>query len=64
MNETRYKLIADNDGHRYIIEAGDEDLFYAWVDAMENDEEHEGKSFEDRRMNVNRLTFLDPQGWN
>lgn len=63
MKEIRYRLISDNDGHEYVIEAKDEHDFYKWVDAMEEGLGFDGLDFEVRRMNVNRLTFTDPQGW-
>lgn len=64
MGEKRYRLLSDNDGHDYIIEVGEEIAFYVWVEQTENEYEmYMGQSFEDRRMNINDLTFTDPQGW-
>ena len=59
---TRYQLAHDNDGHTYIIEVGQEDLFDIWVGATEDDEDCE-LGFEDRRVNCSGWTFADPQGW-
>jgi hypothetical protein len=61
-NPQRYQLVSDNDGHKYIIKEGDENLFYAWVQDTEEGEDS-AFDFENCRMNVNRLTFTDPQGW-
>lgn len=58
----RYRLVSDNDGHDYIIEAGEEKLFYSWVDAME-----EGNdtilNYDSNRVNNSGWTFTDPQGY-
>ncbi len=64
MEPQRYKIVSDNDGHDYIIHVEDEYDFYNWVEAMETDNPFDGKDFDDCRMNVCRLTFTDPQGWN
>jgi hypothetical protein len=59
----RYRLVSDNNGHEYVIPADSVDEFYRWVDAWEDGGEYNGKDFEDCRMNINNLTFADPQGY-
>lgn len=60
--QKRYRLISDNDGHNYIIPADQVPQFEMWVTCMDMDE-YTIFDFEDCRMNVNNLTFIDPQGW-
>lgn len=60
--QQRYRLVSDNDGHDYVIKAGQEPYFYSWVEAMENYGETE-LDFEDCRVNSSGWTFTDPQGY-
>ena len=57
----RYELLSDESGHDYVVPVGNQKEFYAWVDA--EGQEFSGKDFQDCRVNVNRLTFTDPQGY-
>ncbi len=64
----RYRVLADNDGHRYIIEVKDEEQFYRWVEASESDEgvdsNFKGKrDFDNFRINNSGWTFTNPEGW-
>jgi len=58
----RYRLLSDDDGHDYLIPVGQEELFYQWMEALENYEETE-LDFEDARLNgvPARLSFTDPK---
>jgi hypothetical protein len=60
----RYKVLADNDGHRYVIAVENEKEFYRWVQESESEFGYDGKDFADRRMTTYALTFTDPKGWN
>lgn len=60
----RFKLLHDESGHDYIVPVEQEELFYQWVDASENDfEDYTGKNFEDLRVGSSGWTFTDPQGF-
>jgi len=58
----RYRLLSDDDGHDYLIPVGQEELFYQWIEALENYEETE-LNFDDVRLNgaPSRLSFTDPK---
>ena len=58
--QQRYREISDNDGHHYVIKVEDEDAFYIWVEAMEEDGETPF-DFENARIDGGTLTFLDPR---
>lgn len=62
VNHGRFVLVADNDGHDYIIKKGYEGDFYNWVTAMEDGLETEF-DFEGCRVNRSGWTFTDPQGY-
>ena len=65
----RYAIVHDDDGHQYLIEAEEEDMFDEWMnlDAYSEDEdimqtwnslyEH----FDDKRFYGGTLTFTDPE---
>lgn len=62
MND-RYRLASDNSGHKYAIKVKDEEAFYQWVAATEDEEiglEYEGPDFEENRID-GRFTFTDPR---
>lgn len=59
----RWCLVEDGDGHAYVIPDGQQDVFYKWIEAMENDEEFEGENFEKYSLggNPSNVTFTDPK---
>lgn len=59
----RFRLLSDDDGHDYIIPVGEEKQFEAWVAATSNDEEYEGKSYEDKAIGgaPSLISFTDPR---
>lgn len=63
MEPQRYTIVSDNDGHDYVIPVGEDEQFYAWVDAMEGDQDYDGKDFEQHRLAgaLSLLTFTDPR---
>ena len=62
MSEKRYRIVGDNSGHKYFIQVGQEDLFYAWVESEEAYENvgYEGPDFNENRIDGN-FTFTDPR---
>lgn len=58
----RYKLVSDNDGHKYIIKVGEENDFENWVEDMEQGNPTT-KDFDECRINSSGWTFSDPQGY-
>ena len=59
----RYRVIADNDGHDYIIPADGKSICYRWVTAEGEGEEPPKLDFEPIRINSTKWTFTDPQGY-
>jgi hypothetical protein len=59
VKQQRYREISDNDGHHYVIKVEDEDAFYIWVEAMEDEET--SFDFEDARIDGGTLTFTEPR---
>jgi hypothetical protein len=62
----RYRVMSDNDGHKYIVPENEEAEFEAWV----IQEDSGGlvtslfrEDFRDMRVNTAGWTFTDPQGW-
>lgn len=54
----RYFIGYDDCGHEYIVPVERKEEFREWREL-----ESESPQFDQCRMNVNRLTFTDPQGW-
>jgi hypothetical protein len=63
MEPQRYTIVSDNDGHDYVIPVGEDEQFYAWVDAMEDGQDYAGKDFEPYRLggSLSLLSFTDPR---
>lgn len=58
--QQRYRLMSDNDGHKYIIPVGQEDNFYSWVEGEEEGIDSKF-NFEAQMLGGSRLTFTDPK---
>lgn len=58
--EQRYRLLNDDDGHRYFIPVGSESTFRAWVDSSYENVGYEGPDFSENRID-GRFSFTDPR---
>jgi hypothetical protein len=59
----RYRLVSDSDGHRYLIEAHQEDEFHRWEDAGPYWEKYSGVDFNDCNIGgaFSVYTFENPK---
>lgn len=58
----RWRFVHDEDGHSYLIHAGDEVAFRNWVEAGPYWDGYEGPEFDEHRINGEHdYTFTDPR---
>lgn len=59
----RYRLVQDDDGHWYLIDARDEQAFEIWVRATQDETLNPIKDFNSDRIagSPSNITFTDPQ---
>jgi hypothetical protein len=59
--QTRFRLLSDDDGHKYLIEVGKEEAFEKWLAAGPYWENYEGEEFESLGSHFSTYSFCDPR---
>ena len=57
----RFRLLSDDDGHKYLIEVGKEEAFQKWLDAGPYWENYKGEEFESLGSHFSTYSFADPR---
>jgi len=57
----RFRLVQDDDGHWYLIQADKEEVFNTWVAAGPYWDGYEGEHFEPLGGSPSNVTFTDPK---
>ena len=57
----RFRLLSDDDGHKYLIEVGKEAAFYEWLNAGPYWENYKGEEFESLGSHFSTYSFCDPR---
>jgi len=60
-NLQRFRLLSDDDGHRYLVKVEEEEDFYAWLNAGPYWENYSGKEFESLGSHFSTYSFCDPR---
>ncbi len=57
----RFRLLSDDDGHKYLIEVGKEEAFRKWIEAGPYWENYAGEEFESLGSHFSTYSFADPR---
>ena len=57
----RFRLLSDDDGHKYLVPVDKEAAFYEWLNAGPYWENYEGEEFESLGSHFSTYSFCDPR---